>query len=219
MPWPLHEHPSQVIDIFTSYVPGFRLVDGGDLKTMADLLFSTRENIMAGDSQADATPIDTFISQIVDGDTVVLPPGLPGRYLMIYNETEQPIQIYGNPLNILTGAPDTIATDVSNQQQIMVTQDGETISEYVCFAPGMWKQFQGFGSGPGGGPSGIPDAPLNGVTYGRMNGMWVPVLPLSGGPNNQMTGPLILAPGTPTDPNQAISLSYILNLAIDEGTY
>lgn len=210
MPWSLTDTPKNVVQILNSFEPGFRLVDGGDLKTMAELLLSARDNIEGGDAEADATPLTTFISQVVDGATVVLPPALPGRYMWVYNDGANPLQVYAASPNPLIGYADEI------DGEIMFTQSPGGVVEYVCYAEGLWKAFVsegGEGPGPGGG---IPEAPLNGVTYGRQNGQWVPVLALSGG---TMTGPLILAPGAPTDPNQAVPLSYILNLHIDEGTY
>jgi hypothetical protein len=212
MPWSLTDEPKNVVQILNSFEPGFRLVDGGDLKTMAELLFSVRDNIYGGTGLDDATPIQTYISQVVSGDSVVLPPGLPGRYVWVFNDTAADLQVYAASPNPLTGIVDEI------DGQIMFAQSPGSALEYVCYAPGLWKVFgDGADGGSGPGPSpGIPDAPINGVTYGRLNGAWVPVLNLAGG---TMTGPLILAPGTPTDPNQAISLSYIQNLHIDEGTY
>ena len=47
-----------------------------------------------------------------------------------------------------------------------------------------------FSGGGGSGGAGIPEAPLDGFAYARMNGNWVRVLPLAGG---TMTGPLILS--------------------------
>jgi hypothetical protein len=213
MPWALNEHPSSVVSIFTSFMPGYRLVDGEDLLTMGNLLFSSQDAIDAGSSQQNAVPLDTFISQVTDGNTVVLPPGLPGRYLFVMNDSPNELQVYGSTYNLLTGTPDTVAGSASSTQSIMANQAAGTAAEYMCFAPGMWKQVTGAAVGPGGG---IPDAPINGVTYGRFNGAWVPVLNLSGG---TMTGPLILAPGVPSNPNQAVSLNYVNNLTIDEGTY
>lgn len=212
MPWSLTDHPAGVVDIFTSFIPGFRLVDGGDLKDLAELLLSARDNIYGGTGQDDAYPLQTYISQVVSGDSVVLPPALPGRYMWVFNDTAADLQVYAASPNPLTGIVDEI------DGQIMYAQTAGSALEYVCYAPGLWKVFGGDGDGGSGpGPStGIPDAPINGVTYGRLNGAWVPVLNLAGG---TMTGPLILAPGAPTDPNQAISLSYIQNLHIDEGTY
>lgn len=210
MPWSLTDQPSDIVSIFTSFIPGFRLIDGEDLETMAKFLLSAREGVQGGDSQEDATPLQTFISQVVSGDCVVLPPGLSGRYMWVFNDSATPLQVYATSPNPLTGYADEIDGD------IMFTQSPGSVIEYICYAPGMWKAFVsegGAGPGPGGG---IPEAPINGVTYGRLNGGWTPVLPLAGG---TMTGPLILAPGTPTDPNQAVPFSYILNLHIDEGTY
>ena len=214
MPWPLSEAPSSVVSIFTSFIPGYRLVDGEDLQTMSDLLFSSKHGIQGGTSEATAVPLDTFISQVTAGGTVVLPPGLPGRYLMVTNDTAAAIQIYGSPYNPLTGSADTIAGSGNSTQQVVASQAAGTAAEYFCFSPGLWKQFQG-GTGTGG-AGGIPDAPINGITYGRLNGAWTPVLPLSGG---TMTGPIILPPGLPSNPNAAVSLAVLQNMAIDEGVY
>lgn len=210
MPWSLTDQPANVIEIFTSFQPGFRLIDGGDLQQMANVLLSARDNIDGGTGESDAYPLQTYISQVVSGDSVQLPPGLPGRYLWVFNDSANPLQVYAMAPNPLTGYADEVDGD------IMFTQSPGSVVEYICYSTGLWKAFVsegGAGPGPGGG---IPEAPINGVTYGRQNGAWVPVLPLSGG---TMTGPLILAPGALTDPNQAISLSYIQNLHIDEGTY
>jgi hypothetical protein len=214
MPWALNEAPSSVVSIFTSFIPGFRLVDGEDLATMSDLLFSARQGVKGGTTQINAQPLETFISQVTSGGTVVLPPGLPGRYLLVMNDTAATIQIYGSPYNPLTGTPDTVAGSGGSTQGSVTSQSAGTAAEYFCFAAGQWKQFQG-GTSTGGG-SGIPDAPINGITYGRLNGAWTPVLPLSGG---TMSGPIILPPGTPTNPNSAISLAVLQALVIDEGTY
>lgn len=70
---------------------------------------------------------------------------------------------------------------------------GRTMNEYT---------FAGSTGGSGGSTTplppadtGIPEAPMDGFVYGRMDGAWVRVLALSGG---TMTGPLILS----RDPQQ-----------------
>src|SRR5262245_39916629 len=214
MPWTLNEAPSSVVSIFTSFVPGYRLVDGEDLATMSDLLFSARQGMAGGTTQANAVPLETYISQVTSGGTVVLPPGLPGRYVMVMNDTAGAIQIYGSPYNPLTGTPDTVAGSGGSTQGPVTSQAAGPAAEYFCFAAGQWKQFQG-GTGTGG-CAGIPHATVSGSTSGRLNGAWTPVLPLSGG---TMSGPIILPPGTPTNPNAAISLAVLQSLNIDEGTY
>jgi hypothetical protein len=58
---------------------------------------------------------------------------------------------------------------------------------------------------PRGPPGGIPDAPANGVAYGRFNASWTPVLAIAGG---TLSGPLVLA-GNPTVALGAASKGYV----------
>lgn len=220
MPWSLSDHPADVLSVFTSFQPGYRLVDGGDLLTMSRLLFSATEGAEGGSSEATATSLDNYITDAEGGTTFVLPPGIQGRTVRLVNNSQSTIQVYGMSPNPQTGYIDTIAPADSTTQELMVNQQPGEASEYWCFAPGLWKQFTGNGNLGPGPQGGIPEAPLNGTTYGRENGSWVPVLALVGGAANQMQGPLILAPpsGVP-DPNQAVSWSMLETLAIDEGTY
>jgi hypothetical protein len=243
MPWSVSDHPSNIVQLFTSFLPGFRLIDGTDLFDMSHLLFSAKENIRADSSSGSSStagnwgtavwgiavwggtgvaigtvPLQTYISQITDATAVMLPPGIPGRYVQVINDTGSSLEIVPWPYNELTQMADTIAPAGSSFQATSVFQAPGDIAEYVCFAAGLWKQSSGgAGGGPGGG---FPDAPVNGVTYGRLNGGWVPVMGVSGG---TLVGPLILPPGIPTNPNQAITLSFVqntvANLSIDEGTY
>jgi hypothetical protein len=52
---------------------------------------------------------------------------------------------------------------------------------------------------------GVGEAPLTGLTYGRVNGLWTPVLPIIGG---TLSGPLYLA-GDPALPLQAATKRYV----------
>jgi hypothetical protein len=53
--------------------------------------------------------------------------------------------------------------------------------------------------------SAIPEAPIDGGAYGRINGFWGEVLPLTGG---NLGGPLVLAT-EPTSPNEAVTKGYV----------
>lgn len=217
MPWSLADNPADVLSVFTSFQPGFRLVDGGDLQTMSYLLFSATEGAEGGLTEATATPLDNYITDAEGGTTFVLPPGVQGRSVRVVNNSQSTIQVFGMAPNPQTGFIDTIAPASSTTQELMVNQSPGEASEYWCFAPGLWKQVTGNGNMGPGPQGGIPDAPSTGLVYGRENGNWVPVLPITGG---TMLGPIILAPpsGVP-DPNQAVSWSMLEMLAIDEGTY
>jgi hypothetical protein len=72
------------------------------------------------------------------------------------------------------------------------------------------------GGGPGLSGGGINDAPFDGTVYGRENGDWTNVLPIIGG---TMQGQIILLPGVPTNPLQAVTKGYVDDLVNSESLY
>lgn len=62
-------------------------------------------------------------------------------------------------------------------------------------------------AGGAGGGGGMPEAPTDGMSYGRDQGAWVAVMPLAGGASNAMTGELVLA-GNPADALGAVPKQY-----------
>jgi hypothetical protein len=143
--------PSTVLGFFLSFIPGSRLVDGGELQTEANLLFSTASGLTAhsGGTQAPALPLTAAINEVsvvgAGNDSVMLPIALPGMRVIIINDTAATsMQVYGQTLNPNTGVGDTIAAHNSQTQAATATgvaQAGATIAEYWCFAAGKWKQF------------------------------------------------------------------------------
>lgn len=216
MPTTLNEAPASIVDVFQSFIPGYRLIDGEDLKIQADLLFSATDGLQGGTSQQNAPPLTVYVSQVAAGATVTLPPAIPGRRMVVVNDSTSNLEVFGLNYNPISGMSDMVAAANSSVQAVMAVQNAGQAAEYFCFAPGLWKQLSGAsgGTGPGGG---VPEAPLTGVTYGRQSGSWQPVLNLTGG---TMTGPLVLAgPPNLALPNSAVNLGYVNTLAIDEGIY
>jgi hypothetical protein len=76
------------------------------------------------------------------------------------------------------------------------------------FIPGSyspdWDVLAYGGSATGGG-GGITDPPVDGITYGRHNAAWNPVLPIAGG---TVTGPITLA-ADPANPLEAATKQYV----------
>ena len=60
MTWSLADHPADLLAVFRSFEPGYRLVDGGDLLTVARLLFSTQEGALGGTSLTPPTTLAHF---------------------------------------------------------------------------------------------------------------------------------------------------------------
>lgn len=96
----------------------------------------------AGGGQASATLLPSYVNEVstvaTAADSVMLPASIPGAKIYVINDTAATsMQVFGQP-------GDTIAAHGSNSQTASATgvaQAGATIACYVCFGPGVWKQF------------------------------------------------------------------------------
>lgn len=140
---------SDIVSAFTSFLPGFRLVDGGQLKSQADLIFSYEIGITAhaGGGQTSARALTAALNRIdtvaTSSDSVKLPQAVPGRQVSIDNASSTTLAIFGVTNNPLTGAGDTIAAYNSNTYQATgtgVTQATTRVAVYQCLEAGKWKQ-------------------------------------------------------------------------------
>ena len=134
---------AQVTDLFPSFSPpGFRLVDAGELKQQAELLFGVAAGLtaLAGGGQSGATLLTGAINEVstvaTTSDSVMLPPGVPGRQVVAINNGANTMQVYGQ----LT---ETIAANNATTQAASTTgvaQATTTVGIYFCFSTGKWKQ-------------------------------------------------------------------------------
>ena len=143
---------STILGLFQSFIPGFRLIDGGDLAALAAQSFSSKAGLiaLAGGGQAGATPLPAALNSVdtvaSDSDSVMLPLALPGAVISVYNNSAHTLAVFGQPANPnnTASAGDTIAAHNSNAQQPTatgVTQATTLVATYVCYATGKWKQF------------------------------------------------------------------------------
>jgi len=135
--------------LFGNFTPGYGLVDGGLLKQLVDMLFSSEHGIVAaaGGGQADATPLTArfnYVSTVETAeDSVQLPVAVPGLSIVVVNGSAETMAVFGSPSNPNTGVGDTIAAANSNTQQdsdVGVTQATTVMGIYVCTTAGQWKQ-------------------------------------------------------------------------------
>lgn len=141
---------SSLFSLFQSFIPGPRLIDGGELRQLVDLLFSAQSKLVAaaGGGQAGALPLPAAVSEILTAgvggtDSVELPIGLPGLQRLVVNDSANTIQVFGAASNPNTGVGDTITPHGSitpAATAIGVSQATTILALYVCFAPGQWKQ-------------------------------------------------------------------------------
>ena len=142
---------ASVLAYFASFIPGSRLVDGGDCLAMAKQMFQVTTGItaLAGGGQTGATALNIGLNRVDTAgaggtDSVMLPPAIPGTNVDVYNNTSNSIQVFGQGPNMGgLAAGDTIASNSSNTQQATATgvsQASAKVGTYYCFAVGQWKQ-------------------------------------------------------------------------------
>lgn len=140
---------ASIFSLFQSFIPGSRLVDGGECLALANLSLSSKSGLVAfaGGGQTNATPMTAAINEFATvasaNDSGMLPIGLPGLTVNVINDGAQSLQVYGVALNPNTGVGDTIAAHGSVNQTATAT--GVAVASggaatFYCFAPGKWKQ-------------------------------------------------------------------------------
>jgi len=141
---------SALIDLFPSFIPGSRLVDGGECLQLAQLICSAKTGYtaLAGGGQTGATQLTATLNEVPnvasDNDSVMLPLAIPGRWVVVNNTSGHSLQVFGQPINPNNaGAGDTIAPNNSVTQAATgtgVAQATAVMAIYVCTTIGQWKQ-------------------------------------------------------------------------------
>lgn len=139
-----------LIDQFSSFVAGLRLVDGGELLVLASYVTRARNGIIAnaGGGQANATRLGHGVNSVdtvaSGADSVMLPPAIPGAACRILNNTATAMQVFGVPSNLSNGgAGDTIAIQGSGSYVATgtgVSHAANSIALYACSTLGQWKR-------------------------------------------------------------------------------
>jgi hypothetical protein len=105
----------------------------------------------AGGGQANATPLTGLVNAVITvttaADSVLLPSAVPGAMVMVWNQTANSMQVFGqssNMANSPTSTGDTIMPANSSTPAATgtgVAQAGHAPAIYVCAVVGVWKQF------------------------------------------------------------------------------
>lgn len=111
--------------------------------------FSSQSGIIAtaGGGQTNAFQLSFYVNEIstvaTAADSVMLPPATNGSLVWVINHGANSVQVFGQPVGP-TGVSDTIAANNSSTQAAGgtgVAQAATKAALYVCFQPGLWKQF------------------------------------------------------------------------------
>ena len=142
---------STFFDFLPSFVAGNRLIDGGELLSLANMLLATTTGITAlsGGNAAGGTQLQPGWNRVdtcaADADSVRLPPAIANSICAIYNNTAHTVQVFGQQANQGSiAAGDKIIAAGNNTQIAVATGLAQTTAQfaiYVCFTQGLWKQF------------------------------------------------------------------------------
>src|ERR1700722_17848521 len=89
---PLFAGISSLLQLFPSFIPGKRLIDGSDLLTLVKMDFSAKSGLvaLAGGGQAGATVLSAYINEVgtvaTTNDSVGLPLAIPGTSVIVIND-------------------------------------------------------------------------------------------------------------------------------------
>ena len=142
---------ASMLQVFSSFIPGFREVDGGDALQLATLLCGPKTGItaLAGGGATGAIPQlqmgPSMISTVASGsDSVMLPPAIPGGICIIYNGGAQNMQVFGQQANQggLAAGDQVCANNTVTPAAVAtgVAQNTAVMAIYYCFVVGVWKQ-------------------------------------------------------------------------------
>ena len=138
---------SSVISFFTSFVPGLRLVDGGELLKQANLLFGYQDGLtaLAGGGALGATPLiagSNRLTVVVTGaDSTLLPPAIPYQQVVLTNDglaSARTFPCQSNSNN--SGVADEIAPHGSSVYGASADTANQDTSIFFCVTLGKWKQ-------------------------------------------------------------------------------
>lgn len=138
---------ASILQFFSSFVSGSRLVDGGDCLLLARMIGQATSGITAlvGGGLSSATPVlNIGLSEVdtcaTDSDSVQLPPAIPGSSITVWNATGHTLAVFGCGSNLNnSNTADVIASASSNATATSQTIATTKTAVFNCFKAGVWK--------------------------------------------------------------------------------
>lgn len=136
-----------VLSLFTSFISGLRLIDGGDLSQFAAFNHQTTSGLTAlagGGLSSSTTKLNFGYNEVstcaTDSDSVVLPYALPGAEITVWNDTAHTLAVFArlaNPDN--NNVDDLIVPQNSDSGAASQTVATVLVAKFICFKAGVWK--------------------------------------------------------------------------------
>ena len=132
------------MDMQTSFLQGFRLLDGGEVLALKTQLASGTTGIAANPvgTQLSAVPLTAYVNEITAGvlnASVMLPAAVPGLSIVVINDGPNTIQVFTNPYNPQTGMADTIVAAGAVTTSNVATVASGAVARFYAISYGRWK--------------------------------------------------------------------------------
>jgi hypothetical protein len=140
-----------MLQLFSSFIPGSRSVDGGDCLQLAKQVNGYSNGIVAlpGGASAGASPVlglgwNEVDTVATNDDSVVLPPALPGAFVGLFNNGANTLTVFANTSNPNNNdVADLIASSsqLNSAAGASITVASPKVALLVCMKIGLWKEF------------------------------------------------------------------------------
>lgn len=146
----LNQNAKTLSGLFLSFVTGERLVDGGDLKNLINILGGNQDALvaLAGGGAAGATKLiygsNRIITVAADNDSVILPQSIGGASVAVVNDGAHTLAVFpaqNNPNN--GNVADAIAPHNTSVYGASTTIAAGLIALFSCPIIGKWKTLLG----------------------------------------------------------------------------
>ena len=134
------------MDLQTSFVSGYRLIDGGETLSLKNAVESATTGIVPNPAgaQATAVPLTAHINEITSAvlnAAVMLPAAVPGLSVVVVNDSAVTIQVFANPANPNNNMQgDTIVgAGVLTTANVTTIATGVT-ARFYAMSLNRWKQ-------------------------------------------------------------------------------
>jgi hypothetical protein len=139
---------NSIFSFFQSFRASARMVDGGELNTLVNLLFSSAPSpgitALAGGGAAGAPVLQYAVNLLstvaTAADSAVLPQALAGRCCVVDNEGAQSATIYAATTNPSTGVADSVVDTNSLVLAASVAVASGYAAIFYCVKDGVWKK-------------------------------------------------------------------------------
>lgn len=139
---------NSMLQLFGSFVRGKRLIDGGELLTLANFFFNPNNAVKALAGGANPGTLLQYginrVTTVASGaDSVQMPPAILGAWCVVINDGANSMQIFGNLSNPNNGNTQDVLIDnthnIAAAAATGIALANNKAAVFFCPVAGTWK--------------------------------------------------------------------------------